>query len=374
MKAAFFRTGDFDSTPAIERAVEACRAHCKRILILEWDRTGQQRSDRSLPPGCELRTFRHPVHPGILHTLLMTMAYQVWLFVQLIRFRPRVVQPLSLECAIPAVWIKLLVGARLIYDLRDPAALSYDWHVAVRRCVYVFDWVVMGFANAFVSPASSRKGYVGRWGRRREYFVIPNSTRDYVGELPGEVPELPRTSGMVRIALLGYISEARGIGALLDFCSQPGSGAQLVVAGRVRDPRLRERLEESDSSRYLGFLPKRSAAAVMRDSHAVAVLYDPDLPINRLAEPTKFYEAMMVGTPVLVSSGMHVATTVREHGLGYVIPYGNLDALADVVRELGGEATRDEYRRHCRDFFIEHLTLDRHLVRYAEFYARVLAP
>jgi len=81
----------------------------------------------------------------------------------------------------------------------------------------------------------------------------------------------------------------------------------------------------------------------MEEADVVALLYDPEVLANRYAAPNKFYEAMMLGRPVVTSDGIPVAEWVRKHDCGYVVRYGDVEGLARILRRI--REKRDEWQQ-----------------------------
>ena len=58
------------------------------------------------------------------------------------------------------------------------------------------------------------------------------------------------------------------------------------------------------------------------------------------AAPSKLYEAMGSGVPVLLVAGGEAAAIVNDSGAGMVLPYGDVDGLANALRELAEDPER----------------------------------
>jgi glycosyltransferase involved in cell wall biosynthesis len=198
--------------------------------------------------------------------------------------------------------------------------------------------------------------------------VVRNTCHDWSG---ADEPPAP-TGAPARIAFVGYLVESRGAAELLDLCEALPGQAELVVAGTCRSEALIERLKSNPAVSVLGSLPRAQAFGVMRDADLVALLYDPALPVNVLASPNKFFEAMMLGTPVVVSEGIHLSELVRARKLGYVVPYGDAAALRQAVEDVRRPGVRDAFRARCRAHYLAEFQLADDVRRYREFYGQVL--
>ena len=78
-------------------------------------------------------------------------------------------------------------------------------------------------------------------------------------------------------------------------------GFEFVLAGRVLDPEIANKLKRFSFVKFLGQLSLAESIELQKTAHVIPLLYDLQLPINRVAAPNKFYEAMMLGIPVITN-------------------------------------------------------------------------
>jgi glycosyltransferase involved in cell wall biosynthesis len=71
-------------------------------------------------------------------------------------------------------------------------------------------------------------------------------------------------------------------------------------------------------------------------------MYDPQVPNHRYSAPNKYYEAAMLGKPIVVAAGTGIDELVRRDGSGYVSEYstaGFTMAINEILTSRG-EAIR----------------------------------
>jgi glycosyltransferase involved in cell wall biosynthesis len=61
------------------------------------------------------------------------------------------------------------------------------------------------------------------------------------------------------------------------------------------------------------------------------------LPVLAANSPAKLYDALAVGTPVVVTNPGWTKTLVEQHGCGWYAPTGNAAALAERLRAVLGD-------------------------------------
>jgi glycosyltransferase involved in cell wall biosynthesis len=374
MRIVFVRSNDYDITPAIPRALQASEGIFTEVRILCWDRNNSRLPSKSYIDEIEIKRFIKTVSARSIRIVWVTFLYQCWVFWNLVRIRCDVVQACGFISGVPVGLACFLMRRKFVYDMRDPFALCYKFSNPMRRLAYAVDWCIMGLATAFVIPTDRYVHYLGRWGRsKREVFEIPNTCHDSLEELPSVSDIIPpKQEGVVRLAYLGYLANSSGSQWLLDFCRERKSGAELLIAGNCPPGELKTKLQSTPNCTFLGRLPYEKALSLMRESDAVTLLYDPDLPKLSISSSTKFFEAMMVGTPVLISRGVSMADLVEEKGLGFVVEYGHMEGLKGIVEQLRDRKKMADMRVRCRQYYLDNLKLSKELVKYRDFYLRLV--
>ena len=71
----------------------------------------------------------------------------------------------------------------------------------------------------------------------------------------------------------------------------------------------------------------------------LTAIYDPSIPNHRYAAPNKFYEALLLGKPLIVAEKTGIDTVVRRENIGVVIPYSRegIDRGIDLLLDRRNE-------------------------------------
>jgi glycosyltransferase involved in cell wall biosynthesis len=145
------------------------------------------------------------------------------------------------------------------------------------------------------------------------------------------------------------------------------AGAQPVFVG---DGPLRASLqEEFPDAQFLGWREPEEVRGLMRAARALAfpsVWYE--------GQPLTVYEALALGTPVIVSDLCAGREGVRDGETGLWFKSGDAESLARAIRRLGDDATaRRMSRAAYESYWAEPMTLDRHLDATLDVYEKVRA-
>ena len=154
-------------------------------------------------------------------------------------------------------------------------------------------------------------------------------------------PRLPSRSAPgldpLRVLYAGTVGLAQGLEVLVEAARLAGAGVvQLTIAGDGAElPRIRALVAQRAASnvRLLGAVRAEHIPALYADADAGAVLLR-DLPIFRGALPTKMFEVMAAGRPLLVAAPGESAAIAHEAKAGLVVAPGDTAGLADAFRRL----------------------------------------
>jgi glycosyltransferase involved in cell wall biosynthesis len=207
-------------------------------------------------------------------------------------------------------------------------------------------------------------------------------------------PELARRWGLdparPAIGYLGTLGMAHGLGNVLEAAALAGAGADAIQWVLMGPGAEREAIEAEARRRGLAnvtLIPAQPKGEMPRywSLLDVALVHLKDAPVFATVIPSKIFEAMAMGLPVLLASPRGEASALLEDcQAGVWVPAGDPAALAEAGLRLAGDpalraaladralaaAPRFSRERQARDF----LTLLRAAVTPAELFALELNP
>src|SRR5262249_5158129 len=126
----------------------------------------------------------------------------------------------------------------------------------------------------------------------------------------------------------------QGLALLRDRAPSVAAKLQLVLAGRL-DVAERELIESAglgDLLLHVGQLTRAQALALHRRAGALVLITAPDL-VWEL--PGKLFEYIGARRPVLaLADGNEAAAVVRETGVGWTVPPGDVPGIADALERI----------------------------------------
>ncbi len=166
---------------------------------------------------------------------------------------------------------------------------------------------------------------------------------------PSVDPELfaaapQQRNGAFKVLYAGTVGMSQGVGTLLDAAELlPGGGdIEIVIAGDgAEGPDLRRRLAQAGlrNVEMLGRVPHERIPELYAEADAAVVLLR-DKPLFEGALPTKMFEAMSAGRPLVLSAAGEAASLVEEASCGVVVPPERPRELADALTALARDRER----------------------------------
>jgi len=125
---------------------------------------------------------------------------------------------------------------------------------------------------------------------------------------------------------------------------------RLVLAGRVGDKELLDKMLKLPNVNYLGLLERAKSLELEANSDAMVVLYDLDYRKNQLSSPNKIFEAMMCGIPLITNMEVNL---VREINCGIIVDYDADEVKNAIIKLREDSQLREKLGSNGRKAFVE---------------------
>lgn len=264
----------------------------------------------------------------------------------LLRTQDAVLAISPLPAGLAALVIHWRHRAPLVYDLQDiwpesARAVGVMRPGRALRLLGCAERLLYRCSAQVVVISEGFRDYLANLGvRPTRIRVIPNGVD--AERFCGALPELRlRRVGPLRgrfvVGYVGNLGLAQGLDTLLEAaaCLRREPVAFLLIGEGVEKSRLERNTREAglDNVHFLAGVPRRRVPRLLAACDALLVILRDD-PLFRITIPSKLYEYMAAGKPVLCSVGGEAAALVEAAKCGVAIPPSDGRALAEGVREL----------------------------------------
>lgn len=240
---------------------------------------------------------------------------------------------------IPAGILLRLAGKRVVYDVHENVPkqiLSKAWIPSglrrpVSRLVHCLEW--MG-ARVFSGIVAATPAIAAQFPPRKTVVVQNFPILDEL-TMPDPTPYGERPPW---ITYVGGISAERGIRDMVTALGRlpDGCGIRFKLVGRFMPESLRGEIEVLPGWShvdYLGWQSRLEVAAVLDQSRIGLVVLHPS-PNYIESQPTKLFEYMSAGLPVIASDFPLWRQVILSASCGVVVDPLNPDAIADAIQWL----------------------------------------
>lgn len=254
--------------------------------------------------------------------------------------RPDVIFATSppLPSALAARWAAALRNIPFVLDVRDlwPAAAEALGELSSPRLLRLLEgaerWLYRG-SEAVTATTRPFCRHIDRVAGARLGVHVPNGALDQLVARPADGPP----DGIFTVGYAGNIGIAQGLRIVLDAAEQVRDHELRFLL--VGDGPVRAQLAQERDRRGLDNVVFRDAVPVDRIGNVVSQCGALLVPLRDHAilddfVPSKLYDAMAVGRPVIAAVRGEAAAEVRQHGCGLVIAPEDGSALAEASLRL----------------------------------------
>jgi hypothetical protein len=237
--------------------------------------------------------------------------------------------------------------------LRNPAAISMA--ASLEAWVYRYADLITAPSEGLTAELDSLPAAAGRC--RRTWPAIDTA------RFRGTTPVASGDNGPLRLLFAGTVGLAHGLETLVEASRIAGPGVlDTTIAGDgAESDRIRSLVRSLavENVSMLGAVAPDVVPDLYARADAGAVMLR-DLPIFRRALPTKTFEVMAAGRPVVAAARGELMKLVQDARAGIVVPPGDPVALAEACRRLlAAPALREELGSSGRRFVETHLGPER---------------
>ena len=356
----------FDSRP--QKEVRSLLKNGYEVLVLDWDRTGNGRIGKELCSfhGIDV-VLNHIAVRGVNGGTLQNMAFVMIRYeAELIRWLIRkkgdydLIYACNLNTAVSACMIARLFGKRMIYDIFDYYVDCHSYTgkgSPLRGIMERLDRSIINRADAVIICSEKRREQIKK-ASPRLLAIIHNSPENRQYET-GAYKELYHFSrDKVKIAYIGYLEPGRPIKLLAQIAARD-QRLEFHCAGYGPDAAIIERMAQEHANLYFyGKVCYDEAIFIEENCDIIPALYNPQLKNHQYSAPNKFYEALMLGKPILAIQNTGIDEMVLEYRLGEVCECNLLSIQTAIDTLIQKRDGWDEIKRISRRIYQEKFSWD----------------
>jgi len=325
-KICMILTNQFAPDVRVFKEAEYLTQNGYSIEILAWDRQRQNRKAIEEVSGIKIVRFYFYSVPG-------TGLLQLWPYIKFLlacinytkKNRYEYIHCHDLDGGIIGLLLK-----------KRSSKLVFDMHEYYEGGRYKKINSIIHFFVSFIQKCSYKTIYVNK----QQLFRTSKKNRGKLVFLPN-YPErewfttIKIPSEILRINYIGTVRDYKAIMTLIEAVIGDDRVMVTIYGDGAALPLLKEKYSNIQNVHFYGtFNGQRESKYIYQQTDLLYCVFDPSVENWRYAYPIKFFEAIVSGTPVLVSSNSIVEQEVLAKNIGSSVIYGDVFALKAIISKM----------------------------------------
>lgn len=341
MRIVFVRSNPVDPDSRVEKEVNSLIRAGHKVEILAWDRNNKYKIKESileLESGkVKISRFGIPATfgGGIKSNLLPLILFQIklanWLYKNKNNYD--IIHACDFDTAYISFQIAKVLRKKIVYDIFDYYVDSFKVPKLLKRFIENRDQRIINSADAVIICTEKRKEQI-KGTNPRKLVVIHNTP----AKVNNELMRLDLDKGKIKIVYVGILAGGRFIKEMADLIKD-NLNYEFHIGGFGKYEEYFEEMSNKFSNiKFYGKLPYKKTLELENSCDIMMAIYDPTIPNHYFAAPNKFYEALMLGKPVIMASNTGMDEVISAHGIGEIIEYNSNSlktALENLVNRIG---------------------------------------
>lgn len=327
MKIVFLRSNPVLPDPRVEKEVNSLIKAGHDVSIVAWDRSENYNVNESyidLENG-RVKIYRFGIRAsyggGVRQNIKPLFKFQIKLSIWLLSNRKKyeLIHACDFDTALVGGYCAKLLRKKYIYDIFDYYVDAFSVPTWLKNFIEKKDHKLINSADGVIICTEKRKEQIKGSNPRRlsivhnspSYYTLPNQQEGAIDE----------SNNKIKIAYIGILAEGRLLKELANVVIN-NRDLELHIGGfGLLEDFFKSLSREYENIVYYGKLQYSETIELENHCDIMTAIYDPKIPNHYYAAPNKFYEALMLGKPLIMVENTGMDDVVKKNNIGEVIKY-----------------------------------------------------
>lgn len=226
-----------------------------------------------------------------------------------------IIHACDFDTVLPALYIAKKYHKKIVYDIFDYYADSHSAPSVVKKIIKSIENYVIGKCNATIICSEKRREQI--CDSRPKMLEIVHNTPIRINT--SESGNFVMYGDAVNLVYVGLLSEDRYLREISNVVNKRTDVVWHIGGWGPLNSFFEELAGKSKNIKYYGELSYINALELESKCDIMTALYDPLVPNHRYAAPNKFYEAIMLGKPLIMIKNTGMDEYLIDNELGEVI-------------------------------------------------------
>lgn len=359
MRIIFLRSNPVDPDPRVEKEVNALLKAGHSIKIIAWDRCSKYKIKKktlSFQNGyVDIYRFGIPATfgGGIKKNLLPLLEFQLRIYQLLKKNLDNfdAIHACDFDTAFISSRIAFKYKKKFIYDIYDFYVDAFDVPSILKPIVKNADQAIINNTDAVIICNDDRKEQIVGTDPKKLIVIHNTPPSHYMSNFRS----LNLNKNKLKIVYVGILDQRRLIRETAEIVKD-NLNYEYHIAGFGQLAQLLEEMSaEYDNIFFYGKISYNHALELEHNCDIMTALYDPKNRNHRYAAPNKFYEALMLGKPLIMVKNTGMDAIVEKNKIGVVINYSKEDLKRGIkvlvdIKQHWGEISRNMKRIYSENY------------------------
>ncbi|HAE52576.1 MAG TPA: glycosyltransferase [Ruminococcus sp.] len=353
-KVVLIRSNPVSPDPPVEKAANTLIKSGYKVTVIGWDRDRDYYSENStleLADGCAdivrfgiKASFGAGFRGNLKPLLTFQKRLKEWLGKNSENYD--IIHAFDFDTAAVASFAAKKYKKKFIYHILDFYADSHNLG-KLRPLIKKFDFSIINNADVTIICTEKRKKQI-RGSKPKKLVAIHNTPDCKVSENAPRVLSEKSCPDKIKIVYVGVLVETHMIEDIIEFVGKNPDKYEFHIGGfGMLESYIAQKAEEYPNVFFYGKLPYENTLSLENDCDLMVALYDPVVRNHRYCAPNKFYEAIMLGKPIIMANNTGFDDIIRENNIGITVDFSKqglesgISALAERRNEWAEMAERE---------------------------------
>ena len=316
------RSNAIEPDSRVEKEANSLVKNGNTVTLVAWDRSDNylvKKDFKKLVAGKVRRiSFGAKASFGVgMKSLLPYLKFQISLFLWLLKNKNNydICHFCDFDTAFTGSNACMLTKKPFIFDIFD--YLSTDANTGFQRLIEKLENNIINHSSATIICTEQRKMQI-RKASPKKVEIIHNTPDIFMDNTNDDICH---DDEKIKIAYVGIFQEYRLLEELLSVVSK-SDNIELHIGGFGKlENIVNEYSIKYSNIFYYGKLQYREALNLEKKCDIMTAIYDPQIGNHLYAAPNKFYEALLLGKPLIMVKNTGMSENIKKHDIGVLIDY-----------------------------------------------------
>ncbi len=326
-KILLIRSNPVNPDPPVEKIANTLIKQGFEVTVLAWEREANyscSKTQLQLSSGvCKIISFgiKASFGGGIKKNLLPILRFQIQLFKWMKLHHEEIdcIHAFDFDTGLISSKIAKRYNIKFVYHILDYYSASHILIGGLKGIIERVENSIINNADATIICSEKRVEQI-RLSHPRKLIIIHN-TPDKSGMITDSIISKKSKSQSIKIVYVGILAEARMIREVADIVAKD-KRLELHIGGFGNiEETIKELCNQYENLFYYGKLKYNDALSLENSCDIMFAIYSPEIDNHKYSAPSKFYESLMLGKPIIMAKGTGFDEVLEQEEIGELVEY-----------------------------------------------------